>query len=247
MVKMSSQAATSTLYRALLASRIAEVKERINSAARRSGRDPAGVTLVAVTKTFPAEVVREAISCGLDVFGENRVQEARAKIPLVGREGVSWHLVGHLQRNKVKYCFDLFDLIHSVDSLGLAEVIDSRAVAKARVMDVLLEVNVAGEEAKHGVMPEEALALAQAVGKLERLRVKGLMSMPPWITDPEENRGHFVALRQVAEEIARAGIEGVEMSELSMGMSSDFEVAIEEGATMVRIGTAIFGAREEER
>lgn len=241
---MSSQPATSALYRALLEGRISTVRERMAQAARRVGRKPSEVTLVAVTKVFPAEVVREAIACGLKVFGENRVQEARSKIPLIGREGVSWHLVGHLQRNKVKYCFDLFDLIHSVDSLALAEEIDRRAEARDAEMEVLLEVNVGGEEVKHGVAPEDALKLAEVVGRLQRVKVKGLMTMPPWVADPEDNRVHFKALREIGQEIARAGIEGVEMKELSMGMTADYEVAIEEGSTMVRIGTAIFGPRE---
>lgn len=227
-----------------MAERIANVRERIAQAALRSGRELADVALVAVTKAFPAEVVREAIACGLTVFGENRVQEARAKIPLIGRQGVSWHLVGHLQRNKVKYCFDLFDLIHSVDSVALAEEIDRRAEARDAVMEVLIEVNVGGEGAKHGVAPEEALNLARAAGELKRVKVKGLMTMPPWVSDPEDNREHFRVLRQIRDDITRAGLEGVEMTELSMGMSSDFEVAIEEGATIVRIGTAIFGSRE---
>ena len=241
---MSSQPATSAMYRALLEGRISTVRERMAQAASRGGRKPSEVTLVAVTKVFPADVVREAVALGLNVFGENRVQEAREKIPLVGREGVSWHLVGHLQRNKVKYCFDLFDLIHSVDSLALAEEIDRRAEARDTEMEVLLEVNVGGEDVKHGVAPEDALMLAEAVSRLQRVKVKGLMTMPPWVADPQENRGHFRALREVSQEIARAGIEGVEMKELSMGMTADYEVAIEEGSTMVRIGTAIFGVRE---
>lgn len=241
---MSSQEATHVFYRAYLAERVAQVQEQIASAARRAGRDPEEVTLVAVTKTYPAEVVRKAISLGLTVFGENRVQEARDKIPLVGREGISWHLVGHLQRNKVKYCFDLFDLVHSVDSLALAEEIERRAESRDATMDILLEVNIAGEEAKHGVAPGEVLGLAQAVSRFKRVKIKGLMTMPPWVSDPEKNRVHFQALCHLKEEIARAGIDGVEMKELSMGMSDDFEVAVEEGATMVRIGTAIFGPRE---
>jgi hypothetical protein len=187
-------------------------------------------------------MVRGAVACGLRVFGENRVQEARAKIPQVGREGLSWHLVGRLQRNKVKYCFDLFDLIHSVDSLALAREIDRRAEARGCKMDVLLEVNVAGEETKAGVAPEEALDLAQAISGLKNLRLLGLMTMPPWVEDPEESRPHFRALRELAREMERRG--GIEIRELSMGMSADFDVAVEEGATLVRIGTAIFGPRE---
>ncbi|MFQ5892939.1 MAG: YggS family pyridoxal phosphate-dependent enzyme [Nitrospinota bacterium] len=244
---MGSQGATAVVDLELLAERIVQVRERIARAARRARRDPAEVTLVAVTKGFPVEVVRGAADCGLTVFGENRVQEARAKIPLVDREGLSWHLVGPLQRNKVKYCFDLFDLIHSVDSVALVAEIERRAAARDAVMDVLLEVNVAGEAAKHGVAPEEALGLAEAVGRLERVRLRGLMAMPPMVTDPEANRGHFRTLRLLQDAIARAGIEGVAMDHLSMGMSDDFEVAIEEGATVVRIGTALFGPREVHR
>jgi hypothetical protein len=244
---MGSQQATSVVDVELLAGRIGSVRERIARAARRAGRDPADVALVAVTKGFPAEVVRSAAECGLAVFGESRVQEARAKIPLVGREGLTWHLVGPLQRNKVKYCFELFDLIHSVDSVALAEEIERRAAARDTVVDVLLEVNVAGEASKHGIAPDEALEAARAVGRLGRVRLRGLMTMPPLVDDPEENRGHFQALRLLRDEIAQAGIEGVEMTHLSMGMSGDFEVAVEEGATLVRVGTVIFGPREVHR
>ncbi len=241
---MGSQEATSVAAIELLSERIAQVRERIARAASRAGRDPAEVTLVAVTKSFPAEVVRGAIDCGLTVFGENRVQEARAKIPLLGRPGLSWHLVGPLQRNKVKHCFDLFDLIHSVDSVALAEEIERRAASKDEAMDVLIEVNAAGEASKFGVAPDEAPALARAVGRLERVRLRGLMTMPPLVAEPEANRGHFRALRLLRDEIGRAGLEGVDMTHLSMGMTGDFEVAIEEGATIVRIGTALFGPRE---
>ena len=240
---MGSQEATSVAAIELLSERIAQVRERIARAANQAGRDPAEVTLVAVTKSFPAEVVRGAIDCGLTVFGENRVQEARAKIPLLSRPGLSWHLVGPLQRNKVKHCFDLFDLIHSVDSVALAEEIERRAAAKDEAMDVLIEVNAAGEASKFGVAPDEA----RAVGRLERVRLRGLMTMPPLVADPEANRAHFKALRLLRDEIGRAGLEGVDMTHLSMGMTGDFEVAIEEGATIVRIGTALFGPRETNR
>lgn len=241
---MGSQQAASVVDLDLLAGRIGSVQERIARAARRAGRDPAEVTLVAVTKGFSADVVRGAAESGLAVFGESRVQEARAKIPLVGREGLSWHLVGPLQRNKVKHCFDLFDLIHSVGSIGLAEEIERRAAARDAVMDLLMEVNVAGEATKHGIAPGEALEAARSIGRLGRVRLRGLMTMPPLVEDPEASRAHFQALRALRDQIARDGIEEVEMTHLSMGMSGDFEVAVEEGATLVRVGTAIFGPRE---
>jgi pyridoxal phosphate enzyme (YggS family) len=218
------------------------VQERIAKAAARVGRDPEGVTLVAVTKTMPVERIREAIDAGQRVFGENRVQEAQAKIEALGRE-VQWHLIGHLQRNKVKFVCDLFDLIESVDSLSLAQDINARAARHGIVMPILIQVNIGDETTKSGVAASDTLALVQQVATLPHLALKGLMCVPPIVEVAEHARPYFVELRTLAEQIGRERIPNVAMSELSMGMSHDFEVAIEEGATTVRVGSAIFGPR----
>ncbi len=219
-----------------IAERLQDVRLRIAEACRRSGRSPDDVTLVAVTKGFPAEAVREGAAAGLRHFGENRVQEAQTKLPLL--VGLSprptWHMVGHLQTNKVKTALGLFDIIHSVDSLHLAEAISRRAPQSVRV-PVLLEVNVAGEAAKYGFSPEELPAQAEAVRRLPGLDVRGLMTVAPLTESPEEVRPLFRRLRGLAEPLG--------LRELSMGMTDDFEVAVEEGATIVRIGRAIFGER----
>jgi pyridoxal phosphate enzyme (YggS family) len=218
------------------------VKERIAKAAARVGRDPEAVRLVAVTKTMPVERIREAIEAGQRVFGENRVQEAQVKIEALGR-AVQWHLIGHLQRNKVKFVCELFDLIESVDSLRLAQDINARAAQHDVVMPVLIQVNIGDETTKSGVPAAEALALVQQVAALPHIAIRGLMCVPPAVEIAEHARPYFVELRTLAEQIAREPIATVSMAELSMGMSHDFEVAIEEGATMVRVGSAIFGQR----
>jgi PLP dependent protein len=218
------------------------VQERIAKAAARVGRDPEGVTLVAVTKTMPVERIREAIDAGQRVFGENRVQEAQAKVEALGRE-VQWHLIGHLQRNKVKFVCDLFELIESVDSLSLAQDINARAARHGIVMPILIQVNIGDETTKSGVAAPDTLALVQQVATLPHITLKGLMCVPPMVEVAEHARPYFVELRTLAEQIGRERIPNVAMSELSMGMSHDFEVAIEEGATMVRVGSAIFGPR----
>ena len=218
------------------------VKERIAKAAARVGRDPESVTLVAVTKTMPVERIQEAIDAGQRVFGENRVQEAQSKVEALGR-GVRWHLIGHLQRNKVKAVCHLFDLIESVDSLSLAQDLDRRAARDDLVMPVLIQVNIGDETTKSGVPESEALALVQQAALLPHLAVQGLMCVPPAVDLAEHARPYFVQLRSLAERIAGERIPNVSMAELSMGMSHDFEVAIEEGATMVRVGSAIFGSR----
>ena len=218
------------------------VQERIAKAAARVGRDPEGVTLVAVTKTMPVERIREAIDAGQRVFGENRVQEAQAKIEALGRE-VQWHLIGHLQRNKVKFVCDLFDLIESVDSLSLAQDINARAARHGIVMPILIQVNIGDETTKSGVAAPDTLALVRQIAALPHIALKGLMCVPPMVEVAEHARPYFVELRTLAEQIGRERIPNVAMSELSMGMSHDFEVAIEEGATMVRVGSAIFGPR----
>jgi pyridoxal phosphate enzyme (YggS family) len=227
---MTSQQVTS------VAERVEAVRRRIESACARAGRPPDEVTLVAITKTFPPAAVREAAAAGLRDFGENRVQEAQAKLPQLAdlTPRPTWHMVGHLQTNKVKTAMGLFDIIQSVDSLHLAEAISGRAPENRRV-PVLLEVNVAGESAKYGFRPEELPEAAAAAQRLPGLDVRGLMTVAPLVEDAEEVRPVFRRLR----ELARA----VHLRELSMGMTDDFEVAVEEGATIVRVGRAIFGER----
>jgi pyridoxal phosphate enzyme (YggS family) len=225
-----------------VADNLSAVKERIAKAATRVGRDPEGVTLVAVTKTVPAERIREAIDAGQRVFGENRVQEAQAKIGVLGRE-VQWHLIGHLQRNKARAACELFDLIESVDSLPLAQDVNTRAARQNIVMPVLIQVNIGDETTKSGAPAAEAMTLVRQVAALPNVAIRGLMCVPPPVDIAEHARPYFVELRTLAETIAGERIPAVSMAELSMGMSHDFEVAIEEGATMVRVGSAIFGAR----
>jgi pyridoxal phosphate enzyme (YggS family) len=225
-----------------VADNLSAVQERIAKAAARVGRDPAGVTLVAVTKTMPVEPIREAIEAGQRVFGENRVQEAQVKVETLGRD-VQWHLIGHLQRNKVKYVCELFDLIESVDSVALARDIDARAARHDLVMPILIQVNIGDETTKSGVPAASALELVQRVATLPHIAIRGLMCVPPAVEVAEHSRNYFIELRTLAEKIAAERIPTVSMAELSMGMSHDFDVAIEEGATMVRVGSAIFGPR----
>jgi hypothetical protein len=223
-----------------LADGLQAVRERITRACQRVGRDPSEVTLVAVTKSRPPEVVRAAAALGLGLFGENKVQEAKAKIPLCpGR--LRWHLIGHLQTNKARDAVHCFELIQSVDSLRLAEEINRCAEKAAKTMPVLLEVNVAGEATKFGYRPESLLAELERLNGLKRLEIHGLMTMAPWTPEPEKVRPVFRQLRQLKQECETR--LGAPLAHLSMGMSSDFEVAIEEGATLVRIGTALFGER----
>ena len=228
-----------------IASNITAIKQRISAAAARCGRDPGGIQLMAVSKTVPAERIRQAIAAGLTVFGENYVQEAREKIPAIG-PAVSWHMIGHLQTNKAKYVVNLFDWIHSVDRLELAQELDKRAGQANRKLNVLMEVNVSGEASKSGVSAPQALELVRNVSVLPHLSIRGLMTMPPYSDDPELSRPYFQALRALSAEINATGIASVRMDELSMGMTDDFEVAVEEGATLLRIGRAIFGARRQD-
>jgi len=216
------------------------VRRRIAAACARAEREPSAVTLVAVTKTQPPEVVSEAAKAGLSLFGENKVQEAKAKIPLCP-DRLRWHMIGHLQTNKCRDAVELFAMIQSVDSLHLAEEINKRAEQAAKRMPVLLEVNTAGEASKFGYRPEQMLAELSRVNVLPRLEVHGLMTVPPWTPDPEKVRPVFRQMRELKERCEQ--ILGAPLPHLSMGMTGDFEVAIEEGATMVRIGTALFGAR----
>lgn len=223
-----------------------EVERRVDEACKRAGRKRSEVTLIAVSKTKPVEMIREAIECGVVDFGENKVQELVDKYEeLPGN--LRWHMIGHLQRNKVKYIIDKACLIHSVDSLRLAGEISAQAVKKELVVPVLLEVNMAGEETKFGIRPEEACGFAKAVASLPGIKVEGLMTIAPFVENPEDNRIYFRNLNKLSVDIKEKNIDNVTMSALSMGMTGDYEVAIEEGATMVRVGTGIFGARDYKR
>jgi len=225
-----------------IAENIRTIQERIAAAARRVDRDPASVRLVTVTKTVSQERIREAVAAGAMILGENRVQEAREKIAGLGPIA-SWHLIGHLQTNKAKYAVALFYLIHSVDGLELAREISRQAEKHGKVQDVLIEVNISGETSKAGIGSGDAKGLIREAAKLGNIRVQGLMTIPPFAEDPEASRPHFRMLRELAQDISKEQIPNVSMKELSMGMSGDFEVAVEEGSTLVRVGTSIFGKR----
>ena len=223
--------------------RLDSLYERVAAAASRAGSDPADITIVAVTKTIPTELIEDAIELGVRHIGENRVQEASPKFERIGKK-VTWHMVGHLQTNKVKRALEIFDVIQSVDTVRLGEALAERAVATGRVADVLLEVNTSGEESKYGFDPGELTRGLEQICALEGVRIRGLMTVGPLVAKPEEARGAFVLLRELGEGISNLNLPNVDMSILSMGMSGDFEVAIEEGATMIRVGTAIFGERQ---
>jgi len=223
-----------------LAQNLEKIQQRIRAACERAGRSPDSVALLAVTKGHPPEAVAAAAKLGLNLFGENKVQEARAKIPLCpGR--LRWHFIGHLQSNKCRDAVELFEMIQSVDSLPLAQEIAKRAEPAAKLMPILLEVNVAGEASKFGYAPDKLLAELAAINALPKLEIHGLMAVPPWSAEPEKSRPHFRRLRELKARCEQ--ILGASLSHLSMGMSGDFEAAIEEGATMIRIGTALFGPR----
>lgn len=226
-----------------IADNLGVIRERIASACRRSKRNPEGVRLVAVSKTQPAAAVREAIAAGQMIFGENYVQELAGKALEIA-EPLEWHFIGSLQSNKVKQLVGVVQMIHSVDRLSLAVEINRQWGKLGQICEVLIEVNVAGESTKGGTTAEAVIELVRAVALLPHVRVKGLMTMPPWSDDPEEVRPFFRQLRLLARQIEESAIPFVEMAELSMGMSGDFEVAIEEGATLVRVGSAIFGERQ---
>jgi len=225
-----------------IAANLKLVQDRIAAAAKRASRAPSAVRLVTVTKTVDLDGIHQAVAAGAVILGENRVQEAKEKTEILGA-AASWHLIGHLQTNKAKYAVKLFDLIHSVDNIELAKELDRQAGKIGKKQNVLIEVNIAGEASKAGIAVQEAPALAREVGRLQNLDLQGLMTMPPWSANPEDSRPFFRKLRELAEAIAKENIAGLSMRELSMGMSGDFEVAIEEGATLVRVGTAIFGER----
>src|SRR3990172_3690448 len=217
-----------------------KVMVRIEEAARRARRDPGEIKLVAVSKTVEPARIKEAIEAGVTLLGENYVQEARKKIEEIGR-GVTWHFIGHLQSNKAKSAIHLFDMIHSVDNLPLAKELNRRAEQENRTVRALIEVNLAQEATKFGMDEEKLFDLAQAMLQLNHLSLEGLMTMPPYFDDPERGRPYYMKMRELREKMVR---EGIPIKELSMGMSNDFEIAIEEGATYVRVGTAIFGPRK---
>jgi len=223
-----------------IARNLEEVRKQIEAAARRAGRDPAAVKLVAVSKTVEMARLKEALAAGQNIFGENYLQEAKAKIEALG-PGASWHFIGHLQTNKAKAAVELFQLIHSVDRLHLAQSLEQAAARREKVQEILLQVNLAGEESKSGATPEAIPELFREISRLPHLRVAGLMTMPPWFADPEAVRPYFRALRELRTRLLQLDLGP--LPELSMGMSGDFEAAVEEGATLVRVGTAIFGKR----
>jgi len=231
-----------------LAARFASVKADIEAAARKSGRNPEEVRLIAISKTHPPSLIKKLIELGATDLGENRVQEAEGKILEVGRDATRWHLVGHLQANKARRALQLFDVIHSHDSIALARRLDRLCVELGRqAVPLLIQVDLGHEETKSGIDERELPQLVEAMRALERLKLIGLMTLPPFFEDAEQARPYFRRLRQLRDELATTGVFGDNPGELSMGMTHDFAVAIEEGATMVRIGTAIFGEREPPR
>ena len=223
-----------------ISANLKDVRTRINAACERAGRNADEVQLVAISKKFTMEVVREAADAGLTLFGENRIQEAKAKIPECPGY-LRWHFIGNLQTNKCRDAVELFEMVHAVDSVHLAEELNKRCEQAAKVMPVLLEVNVSGEGSKHGFMPDAAIMAIDTFAKLPQLELHGLMTMAPFTRQPESSRPHFQKLCEV--KIACEDKLGAPLPELSMGMSSDYEIAIEEGATIVRLGTALFGPR----
>lgn len=221
---------------------VAEVEARIQAACERAGRRREEVTLIAVSKTKPVRDIYEVMETGIKDFGENKVQEMCDKMEMI-QQPLNWHMIGHLQRNKVKYIVDKATLIHSVDSLRLAQQISQEAQKKSVESNILIEVNVAEEESKFGLSTAEVIQMVEEISKLPSVHIKGLMTVAPFTDNPEENRPYFRNLKQLAVDIAEKNNDNVTMSVLSMGMTGDYEVAIEEGATMVRVGTGIFGAR----
>jgi len=217
-----------------------KVMERAERAAQKAGRNPGEIKLVAVSKTVEVARIKEAIEAGVSILGENYVQEAQKKIEEIGRP-VSWHFIGHLQSNKAKYAVSLFDMIHSLDSIPLAEELNRRVEKEGQTVKVMIEVNLSGETTKFGTEEARAFDIASGVLNLSHLSLVGLMTMPPYFDDPELSRPYYIRLRELKEKMIK---EGIPLRELSMGMSNDFEVAIEEGATYVRVGTAIFGMRK---
>ena len=227
----------------MIAENLAEVQNNIEEACRSAGRDSSEVTLVAVSKTKPPADLMEAYEAGVRDFGENFVQEIVDKYDRLPKD-IKWHMIGHLQRNKVKYIIDKVSMIHSVDSLRLAETIEQEAAKKNLVMPVLLEVNVAEEDTKFGLKVEEVLPLVREISAFPHVKVEGLMTIAPFVDDPEQNRDIFRKLRKLSVDISRENINNITMNVLSMGMTGDYQVAVQEGASMVRVGTGIFGERK---
>lgn len=219
-----------------------KVLERVSEAASKCGRDPNGIKLLAASKAQNASRIRQAIEAGIGLFGENYVQETKAKREAI-KEPVEWHMIGHLQRNKVKTALEIFDLIQSLDSLELARELDREGKKRGKTVRVFLEVNLGGEEGKSGIAKDEVGSLLREAAKLPYLRIEGLMSVPPFSENSEEMRPYFRALKELKSDLMALNLPNVELKELSMGMTHDYPVAIEEGATLVRIGTAIFGPR----
>ena len=224
--------------------RLEKVQERIRQAAESCSRDADSVRLVAVSKTIPAGTVKAAIEAGVAILGENYMQEAREKFNTLVQYPVSWHFIGHLQSNKAKYAVRLFDLIHSVDSFKLALELDKQAKKVDKIQQILVQVNISAEDTKSGISADEAPGLISEISRLENLSIRGLMTMPPYFYQPEKVKPFFADLRELRDQIKAQALPNVSLEELSMGMTGDFEVAIEEGATLVRIGTAIFGERK---
>ena len=218
------------------------VYQNVVDAAKKAGRNPDEVTLIAVSKTKPVSMLQEIYDHGCRHFGENKVQELVEKYEVLPKD-IKWHMIGHLQRNKVKYIVDKVFLIHSVDSVRLAEEIDKQAAKKQVICNILVEVNVANEATKFGLMVDEVVSMVEEISKFSNIRIKGLMTIAPYVVDAEENRLYFRQIKQLSVDIKNKNIDNVSMNILSMGMTGDYEVAIEEGATMVRVGTGIFGAR----
>jgi pyridoxal phosphate enzyme (YggS family) len=223
--------------------RLDHVLARIQQAAVRSGRHAEDIRLVAVSKTKPVEAVREAAGCGISIIGENYIQEARDKFESLADLPLQWHFIGRLQTNKAKYAVRMFDLIHSVDTFKLAAELDKHARKAGKIQNVLVQVNISGEASKAGIPEKDTLPLLKQIFGLQNVRVRGLMTMPPYFDEPEKARPYFDALRRLRDQINATPGAGFQINELSMGMTGDFEAAIEEGATLVRIGTAIFGER----
>ena len=226
----------------MICENLKEVEAKIEAACKRAGRDRSEVTLIAVSKTKPVEMLEEAYGIGIREFGENKVQEMMDKYEVMPKD-IHWHMIGHLQRNKVKYLMGKAALIHSVDSLRLAEEISAQSVKHEVTTDILIEVNIAGEETKFGTDREEAIALVEAAAKLPNIHICGLMTIAPFVENSEDNRKYFQQIRQLSVDIKKKNIDNVNMCVLSMGMTGDYQVAIEEGASMIRVGTGIFGAR----
>jgi len=225
-------------------SNLKKIHDDIRAAAQKSGQDASRVTLIAVSKKKPPEMIQQAIDAGQKDFGENYIQEAMEKIDLLGRKSAIWHFIGHLQSNKAKFAVKYFDLIHTVDKVKLAKEINRQAQKIGKMQEILLQVNISQETTKSGAKENEIVAIAKQVYRFDNLHISGLMCMPPFFDDPEDARIYFKRLKQISKDIEALNLPNTTMTHLSMGMSNDFPIAVEEGATLVRVGTAIFGARQ---